>query len=759
MKKIHYLLAMLTSLAALVLPGCTDDEITDPENNEATEQEGVAYFSLGVNILGYNANTSAATRSGDTESHNGDMTFEVESDESERQFNNLDVCVFRLEKTNSNNGTYAQLIETFQPIELLSSQTVDNVEFRQYVAELDFKPDFDTYNYYIMIFANNYMGNDVVSPKMNTRFYNWVKNPIRGSSEILMPEGYWLIKGYEGAGNLYMSNAHKTGNGYSNASVKDYETGATTKVKTFAKENTYSPLVQLTSDLVYNKLEDAESSDAAHLTIYLERSAAKFTVSQSENENALNYWANDNEIDIHEWNDEEGMQQMNPVLKVSDKQFWDDAPTISSIHHLYKGGKIKLIAHSYYNMNSRSFPFKHWYGGYWGNATNTTYGMNGLKPDDLSQLYANYTVFMAPGYHYDPYNEGTKTFYILNWSYTPRYYQRHFYDQKQNSKVPYKRSEYLSTIPEKGKVSCGTVNSVLSNGDTELLLINSGYCHFQKWENDAWYSLNEPCYVTENCTSYDGMYVSQATGMLLCGIWKPEGEEFEGVDDEGHPRSVIYCGEHLYSDESFVKKIYELCQKENLFNKGDDFDDKDQNGNVDMKAWEKTLSKITSDKQNADYEGGDGDNHSEYNLTLRKESYYLPLKETVGESERQSGALKLSNWLNDTINGGLLRYEYGKCYYVVYPRHFSDSDSNGITAWTSGDYTINQLGRYGVVRNHWYNLTVNSVRLPGKPYIPFDAVCNAYNDMQLDVYEHQNNIRCTFAPPEWSKSTTVVDEE
>ena len=67
---------------------------------------------------------------------------------------------------------------------------------------------------------------------------------------------------------------------------------------------------------------------------------------------------------------------------------------------------------------------------------------------------------------------------------------------------------------------------------------------------------------------------------------------------------------------------------------------------------------------------------------------------------------------------GLSTYESGVSYYVARVMHF-----NGLTPWTPGDKTYdgnnaNWLGRYGVLRNNWYELSVSSVSGPGYPDVP-----------------------------------------
>lgn len=68
---------------------------------------------------------------------------------------------------------------------------------------------------------------------------------------------------------------------------------------------------------------------------------------------------------------------------------------------------------------------------------------------------------------------------------------------------------------------------------------------------------------------------------------------------------------------------------------------------------------------------------------------------------------------------GLSTFESGVSYYIARVKHFGDA----LTPWNPGDKTYdtnnaNWLGRYGVLRNNWYELTVKSVSGPGYPDIP-----------------------------------------
>lgn len=107
--------------------------------------------------------------------------------------------------------------------------------------------------------------------------------------------------------------------------------------------------------------------------------------------------------------------------------------------------------------------------------------------------------------------------------------------------------------------------------------------------------------------------------------------------------------------------------------------------------------------------------------------------------------------------GDVYKYENGIAYYEVRIQHFGDDLTpwNGVDTkkeWTTApkEGTINTiypdpqeqnyLGRYGVLRNNWYNLTVNSVKRIGTPFIPKvknvdtpDDVINSYISVNINI--------------------------
>lgn len=109
----------------------------------------------------------------------------------------------------------------------------------------------------------------------------------------------------------------------------------------------------------------------------------------------------------------------------------------------------------------------------------------------------------------------------------------------------------------------------------------------------------------------------------------------------------------------------------------------------------------------------------------------------------------------------IVRYKGGVAYYAVRIKHFGDTEGTpwnvaeqGVTA--GGNSKIypgaNEgwfLGRYGVVRNNWYDISVNKIQTLG------DATIPAFTNYPDDVLE--NYISVSINVLSWSKHTQDAD--
>ena len=91
---------------------------------------------------------------------------------------------------------------------------------------------------------------------------------------------------------------------------------------------------------------------------------------------------------------------------------------------------------------------------------------------------------------------------------------------------------------------------------------------------------------------------------------------------------------------------------------------------------------------------------------------------TTDDVDKINAKLGLKKATEKDAAVGLSTFESGVSYYIARVKHF-----NELTPWAPGNKTYdgnnaNWLGRYGVLRNNWYELSVSSVSGPGYPDIP-----------------------------------------
>lgn len=103
-----------------------------------------------------------------------------------------------------------------------------------------------------------------------------------------------------------------------------------------------------------------------------------------------------------------------------------------------------------------------------------------------------------------------------------------------------------------------------------------------------------------------------------------------------------------------------------------------------------------------------------------------------------------------TKDAGISTYANGESYYIARIKHFGDA----LTPWNSGesydDNNLKYLGRYGMLRNNWYELDVQSVSGPGYPDVP-EVKPNTPDD-EDDMY-----IKVSVKILDWAKRSQSVD--
>lgn len=99
---------------------------------------------------------------------------------------------------------------------------------------------------------------------------------------------------------------------------------------------------------------------------------------------------------------------------------------------------------------------------------------------------------------------------------------------------------------------------------------------------------------------------------------------------------------------------------------------------------------------------------------------------------------------------GINTYLNGVTYYIARVKHFGDA----LTKWNSGepygDNNAQYLGRYGMLRNNWYELTVGNVYGPGYPGVP-------PVDPTLPDDENEKYLSVSVKILDWAKRSQSVD--
>ena len=98
---------------------------------------------------------------------------------------------------------------------------------------------------------------------------------------------------------------------------------------------------------------------------------------------------------------------------------------------------------------------------------------------------------------------------------------------------------------------------------------------------------------------------------------------------------------------------------------------------------------------------------------------------------------------------GINTYLKGVTYYIARVKHFGS-----LTPWNSGESygteNVKYLGRYGMLRNNWYELTVGNVYGPGYPSVP-------PVDPTLPDDENEKYLSVSVKILSWAKRSDTVD--
>lgn len=133
----------------------------------------------------------------------------------------------------------------------------------------------------------------------------------------------------------------------------------------------------------------------------------------------------------------------------------------------------------------------------------------------------------------------------------------------------------------------------------------------------------------------------------------------------------------------------------------------------------------------------------------------------AGEGKLKTGSLPFTGWdaIKDQLNTNrvIRKYVGGASYYEVRIKHFADD----LAPWNNGESTVapsaseaypgnkenNYLGRYGLVRNNWYDIQVTDIKKIGSPVVP-NITTDKTPDDNIDAY-----ISAKINVLSWAKRT------
>ena len=185
---------------------------------------------------------------------------------------------------------------------------------------------------------------------------------------------------------------------------------------------------------------------------------------------------------------------------------------------------------------------------------------------------------------------------------------------------------------------------------------------------------------------------------------------------------------------------------------------------ADLKQQIKTVALtamgITDDKEQAKYDvkldattnniSGEAGQHliKAENITYTDEAASSVVKENVVKKINEK-LTAINEKLGLSAETGISTYLNGEAYYIARIKHF-----NELTPWKAGEAYGSEnekyLGRYGVLRNNWYELSVNKVSGLGYPDIP---------EVKPDLPDDENDqyISVSVKILSWAKRSQKID--
>ena len=235
----------------------------------------------------------------------------------------------------------------------------------------------------------------------------------------------------------------------------------------------------------------------------------------------------------------------------------------------------------------------------------------------------------------------------------------------------------------------------------------------------------------------------------------------KNADVTVEPSKPLYCLENTFNLANMkqgqtTRVVFKAKYTPKGFTDGDTFYKIGKNTAIWSKDYLETeiktavasvFSGVTTDKITVNLDAEDNKITAAGTHYITKDNITVTGVETI--TDENIKAINTQLGLKETDKVGISTYAGGESYYVARIKHFGDE----LTPWSSGGYgsdNLSFLGRYGMLRNNWYELTVSSVSGPGYPSVP-EVKPNTPDD------EDDKYISVSVKILDWAKRSQNVD--
>ena len=293
---------------------------------------------------------------------------------------------------------------------------------------------------------------------------------------------------------------------------------------------------------------------------------------------------------------------------------------------------------------------------------------------------------------------GLKTAWDQIWN-TPRFYdktstafQRVYWGEDPN----YNEAKYQDLA------NCKTAFKMITKDDVNGVTANPQYC-------------------LENTFDLNNMKQGQTTRVVFKAVFTPKG--FTGTDKTFYKignNTDIWTKAHL---EEQIRTVALTAMG---------ITDADEQGKYKVKL-DATLNNISGEA-------------GQHKITADNITYS---GEAASSKVTDDNVNKINEKLGLSDEVGISTYLNGEAYYIARIKHF-----NELTPWNAGEAYDSKnekyLGRYGVLRNNWYELSVNKVSGLGYPDVP---------EVKPTVPDDENSqyINVSVKILDWAKRSQSVD--